>query len=95
MDGKEMPVVYLLGEQYIKAMNDMAQSDNAKTVVLPADILNTVKGLVGDKLKGWFYNHLTSKRTNLKGAWYAPCHTTKIKSGDNDRFFTDKVLKDR
>ena len=51
MDGKEMPVVYLLGEQYIKAMNEMAQSDNAKTVVLPADILNTVKGLVGDKLK--------------------------------------------
>ena len=46
-----MPVVYLLGEQYIKAMNEMAQSDNAKTVVLPADILNTVKGLVGDKLK--------------------------------------------
>lgn len=51
MDGKEMPVVYLLGEQYIKAMNDMAQSNNAKTVVLPADILNTVKGLVGDKFK--------------------------------------------
>lgn len=46
-----MPVVYLLGEQYIKAMNEMAQSDNAKTVVLPADILNTVKGLVGDKFK--------------------------------------------
>lgn len=52
MDGKEMPVIYLLGEQYIKAMNEMAQSNNAKTVVLPADILNTVKGLVGDKLKG-------------------------------------------
>ncbi|UXZ05816.1 SPFH/Band 7/PHB domain protein [Moraxella nasicaprae] len=51
MDGKEMPAVYLLGEQYIKAMNEMAQSNNAKTVVLPADILNTIKGLVGDKLK--------------------------------------------
>lgn len=51
MDGKDMPVIYLLGEQYIKAMNDMAQSDNAKTVVLPADILSTIKGLVGDKLK--------------------------------------------
>lgn len=51
MDGKEMPVVYLLGEQYIKAMNEMAQSNNTKTVVLPADILNTVKGLVGDKFK--------------------------------------------
>ncbi|WP_375540354.1 SPFH domain-containing protein [Moraxella nasovis] len=51
MDGKEMPVIYLLGEQYIKAMNEMAQSTNAKTIVIPADIVNTVKGLVGDKLK--------------------------------------------
>lgn len=51
MDGNETPVIYLLGEQYIKAMNDMAQSDNAKMVVLPADILHTVKGLVGDKFK--------------------------------------------
>ncbi len=45
----EMPLVYLLGEKYIKSMQEMAQSDNAKTVVLPADILNTVKGLAGDK----------------------------------------------
>lgn len=52
MDGKETPVIYLLGEQYIKAMTDMAKSDNAKTVVVPADILNTIKGLVGDRLKG-------------------------------------------
>ncbi|WP_416381491.1 SPFH domain-containing protein [Moraxella sp. 7624LN] len=50
MDGKELPLVYLLGEQYIKAMNDMAQSDNAKTVIIPADILHTVKGLMGDQL---------------------------------------------
>lgn len=52
MDGKETPVIYLLGEQYIKAMQELAQSSNAKTVVMPADILNTVKGLVGDKFKG-------------------------------------------
>ncbi len=45
----ESPIVYLLGEQYIKAMRDMAESDNAKTVVLPSDILNTVKGLTGGK----------------------------------------------
>ncbi len=37
----EIPVAYLLGEQYIKAMQDMAKSPNAKTVVLPADVLNT------------------------------------------------------
>lgn len=51
MGEEEMPVVYLLGEQYIKAMRELAESDNAKTVVLPADILSTVKGMVGDKLK--------------------------------------------
>lgn len=49
---EEMPVIYLLGEQYIKSMRDLAESDNAKTVVLPADILNTVKGLAGSKLNG-------------------------------------------
>ena len=51
MGEEEMPVVYLLGEQYIKAMRELAESDNAKMVVLPADILSTIKGMVGDKLK--------------------------------------------
>ena len=43
----EIPVAYLLGEQYIKAMQDMAKSPNAKTVVLPADVLNTIRGVMG------------------------------------------------
>ena len=50
---REIPLLYLLGEQYIKAMTDMSKSPNAKTVVLPADILNTVRammGEVGDKI---------------------------------------------
>lgn len=51
MGDEEMPIVYLLGEQYIKAIRKLADSDNAKMVVLPADILSTVKGMVGDKLK--------------------------------------------
>jgi len=51
MGDEEMPIVYLLGEQYIKAIRGLAESDNAKMVVLPADILSTVKGMVGDKLK--------------------------------------------
>ncbi|OBX76322.1 hypothetical protein A9308_08380 [Moraxella atlantae] len=45
---QQIPLLYLLGEQYIKAMTDMAKSSNAKTVVLPADILNTVKGMMGE-----------------------------------------------
>ena len=44
---KEMPVTYLLGEQYVKAMQDLAKSNNAKTVVLPADVLNTIRGVMG------------------------------------------------
>ncbi|MBP8005603.1 MAG: SPFH/Band 7/PHB domain protein [Acinetobacter sp.] len=44
---KETPVAYLLGEQYVKAMQELAKSNNAKTVVLPADVLNTIRGLMG------------------------------------------------
>ena len=51
MGEEEMPIVYLLGEQYIKAIRELAESDNAKMVVLHADILSTIKGMVGDKLK--------------------------------------------
>ena len=51
MGDEEMPIVYLLGEQYIKSIRQLAESDNAKMVVLPADILSTIKDMVGDKLK--------------------------------------------
>lgn len=40
---QEIPVAYLLGEQYIKAMQEMAKSNNAKTVVIPADVLSTIR----------------------------------------------------
>ena len=45
--GDSMPVVYLLGEKYMSALAEMSVSPNAKTVVFPADIMSTVKGLVG------------------------------------------------
>lgn len=44
---KELPVSYLLGEQYVKSLQEMAKSPNGKTIVLPADILNTIRGLMG------------------------------------------------
>lgn len=44
---REMPVLYLLGEKYINAMELLAESDNAKTVIFPADIPATIKGLIG------------------------------------------------
>ncbi|PIE20617.1 MAG: hypothetical protein CSA61_01665 [Neptuniibacter caesariensis] len=44
--GQELPAMYLLGEKYITAMEALSTSENAKTVVLPADIQKTVQGLL-------------------------------------------------
>jgi regulator of protease activity HflC (stomatin/prohibitin superfamily) len=43
----QLPATYLLGEQYVAAIRQLAVSDNAKTVLLPADLLGAVKGLFG------------------------------------------------
>lgn len=43
---KELPAVYLLGEKYVEAMREMADSDNSKLVFLPADIPAAVRGLM-------------------------------------------------
>ncbi len=42
-------VRYILGEKFVAAMGHLAQSDNAKTVVLPADLQDAVRGLFGRK----------------------------------------------
>lgn len=42
----ELPVMYLLGERYIKAIKELAASGNAKTVVYPADLQQTIKGIL-------------------------------------------------
>jgi len=41
------PAMYLLGERYISAMENLAGSDNAKLVVLPADLQEAVRGMLG------------------------------------------------
>ncbi len=46
---EETPMRYLLGEKYIAAMSRMADSPNARTIVLPADLQETVKGILGRK----------------------------------------------
>jgi regulator of protease activity HflC (stomatin/prohibitin superfamily) len=43
---QELPVVYLLGEKYVKSLENVAQSDNGKMVVFPADIPAAIKGLM-------------------------------------------------
>lgn len=46
---KELPALYLLGEKYISSIKELATSNNAKTVLLPADILKSVEGLLGGR----------------------------------------------
>ena len=43
---KELPAVYLLGERYVDAVKALAESTNAKTIVLPADLPAAVKGMM-------------------------------------------------
>jgi regulator of protease activity HflC (stomatin/prohibitin superfamily) len=49
--GADTSLAYLLGEKYIKSMTQLAGSPNAKIVLLPADIQDTVRGLMG-KVRG-------------------------------------------
>ena len=46
---RELPVMYLLGDKYVDAMREMSESDNAKTVILPADIPAAVRGIMGGR----------------------------------------------
>lgn len=43
---KELPVVYLLGEKYINSIYELANSENAKSVVFPADIPAAIRGMM-------------------------------------------------
>ncbi|MBA2351515.1 MAG: SPFH domain-containing protein [Burkholderiales bacterium] len=44
---RDTPMLYLLGEKYIAAMTRLGESHNAKVVLLPADIQETLRGLIG------------------------------------------------
>lgn len=43
----ETPAMFLLGDRYIESIKSLAASNNAKTFILPSDILGAVKGLIG------------------------------------------------
>lgn len=43
---KELPVMYLLGERYIGALENLSTSDNAKNIIFPADLPHAIKGLL-------------------------------------------------
>jgi regulator of protease activity HflC (stomatin/prohibitin superfamily) len=44
---RDGPMLYLLGEKYIHALDKLALSGNSKLVVLPADLQDAVRGLLG------------------------------------------------
>jgi len=46
IQGQELPAVFLLGEKYVDSLGRMADSSNAKIVVLPADIPAAVRGIM-------------------------------------------------
>jgi len=46
---EDAPMRYLLGERYLVAMGKLAESENAKTIVLPADIQESLRGILGRK----------------------------------------------
>jgi regulator of protease activity HflC (stomatin/prohibitin superfamily) len=45
--GSDTPLLYLLGEKYIKSLSQLASAPNAKTVLLPADLRDTLRGILG------------------------------------------------
>jgi regulator of protease activity HflC (stomatin/prohibitin superfamily) len=45
LGGQDGPMRYLLGEKYLNAMQGLAASANAKTIVLPADLQEAIKGM--------------------------------------------------
>lgn len=49
LGSNELPAVYLLGEKYIETLSELSNSDNAKTMLLPADIPAALKGMMGRK----------------------------------------------
>jgi regulator of protease activity HflC (stomatin/prohibitin superfamily) len=44
---QEAPMRYMLGEKYITALGKLADSQNAKTILVPADIQDTIRGMLG------------------------------------------------
>jgi len=48
IQANELPVMYLLGEKYIDAVKNLSGADNAKIIMLPADIPAAVRGIMGN-----------------------------------------------
>lgn len=49
MGANHHAAIFLLGDRYVTTLNKLAESNNAKTVVLPGDVVSAVKGIMGNK----------------------------------------------
>ncbi len=46
---RELPALYMLGEKYIAAIKEVATSSGSKTVILPADLMKSLEGILGKR----------------------------------------------
>ncbi|MBK6743934.1 MAG: SPFH/Band 7/PHB domain protein [Hydrogenophilales bacterium] len=46
---KELPAMFILGEKYIASMKEMASAPGSKTILLPADVMKNLEGLLGGR----------------------------------------------
>jgi regulator of protease activity HflC (stomatin/prohibitin superfamily) len=51
IQGQSVGAMFLLGDRYIGALKKLAESDNSKFVVYPADLQESIKGLFGGHRK--------------------------------------------
>jgi regulator of protease activity HflC (stomatin/prohibitin superfamily) len=49
ISGEDAPMRYLLGQKYVESMIALANSPNAKTIVIPADLQESLRGILGRK----------------------------------------------
>jgi regulator of protease activity HflC (stomatin/prohibitin superfamily) len=46
---KELPAMFILGEKYIASMKEMASAPGSKTILLPADLMKNLEGMLGGR----------------------------------------------
>ncbi len=46
---KELPALFILGEKYIASLREVATSSGSKTILLPADLMQSLEGLLGKR----------------------------------------------
>ncbi|MDL2329679.1 SPFH/Band 7/PHB domain protein [Desulfosarcina sp. OttesenSCG-928-A07] len=51
ISNNELPVMYLIGEKYVEALQALAVSTNAKTVLIPAEVPSAIRGILDPSRK--------------------------------------------